>query len=126
MRFGDVVFVNFPFTDPSFAKRRPAVVLAEVRFGPEHDLVPVMVTKNSELMSPYDVRLESTHSDFAATGLKYPSVIRVHRLVTLAEAMVIKAMGQLGLTHRKALAAALSRLLPVHGLEGQAVDPGTD
>jgi mRNA interferase MazF len=44
-----------------------------------------------------DLLLEPSHKDFAATGLRVPSVLRLHRLVTLTSGMIRRELG--GLSH---------------------------
>ncbi|MBX3061212.1 MAG: type II toxin-antitoxin system PemK/MazF family toxin [Anaerolineae bacterium] len=92
MQRGDIVIVRFPFTDLSGSKRRPAVVLAV--YSPDvvvafiSSVVPTVPEKS-------DVMLQPTIADFAATGLKVPSVIRLRKLATLEQNLITRRMGRL-------------------------------
>jgi mRNA interferase MazF len=92
MQRGDIVIVRFPFIDLSGSKRRPAVVLAV--YSPDvvvafiSSVVPTVPEKS-------DVLLQPTRADFAETGLKLPSVIRLRKLATLEQNLITRRMGRL-------------------------------
>ena len=46
-------------------------------------------------VSATDIVLDSRLQDFAATGLRVPSVIRLHRVVTLTSALIRRELGKL-------------------------------
>jgi mRNA interferase MazF len=79
---GDVVILPFPFSDLSGARRRPALVVAELSGD---DLIVCQITEQSRFDS-YSIPLNP--GDFASGGLNQPSVIRPNRLFT-ADARVI-------------------------------------
>ncbi|GHT79930.1 hypothetical protein AGMMS50262_24010 [Bacteroidia bacterium] len=85
--FGDIVLLKFPFTDGVSYKRRPALVIRD--FGDGDVLVCRITSKIYE--SEYDVSL----NDWLAFGLKLPSVVRVHKMVTLEADMIETKMGQI-------------------------------
>lgn len=92
MQRGDIVIVRFPFTDLSGSKRRPAVVLAvyppDVVVAFISSVVPTVPEKS-------DVLLQPRKADFAATGLKVPSVIRLRKLATLEQNLITRRIGRL-------------------------------
>ncbi|MCZ2150026.1 MAG: type II toxin-antitoxin system PemK/MazF family toxin [Bryobacterales bacterium] len=67
---GDVVVLNFPFSDLSQTKRRPALVLAALQGD---DLILCQITSQAK-EDGYSVRLES--SDFVSGGLNQSSRIQ--------------------------------------------------
>ena len=67
---GDVVVVPFPFSDLSQAKRRPALVMANLRGD---DLILCQITSQA-VKDSYAVAIAD--ADFAEGGLKQPSHIR--------------------------------------------------
>lgn len=104
----DVVVVPFPFTDRAATKRRPALVLSErstFNAGSGH-VVLAMITSASHSDWPLDV----TVSDLRAAGLTSPSVVRM-KLFTLDERLILRKAGTLAAADRKAVAAALRKLL---------------
>jgi mRNA interferase MazF len=104
----DVVVVPFPFTDRAATKRRPALVLSErSEFNASiGHAVLAMITSASHSDWPLDVPL----SDLYAAGLKSASVVRM-KLFTLDERLILRKAGSLAAADRKAVAAALRKLL---------------
>jgi mRNA interferase MazF len=86
---GDIVVTTFPFSDLSAAKRRPALVLAEVEFG---DLILCQITSK-----PYSSKsaILISSSDFAKGALPLDSYIRPDKLFTAEPALIEKTAGSL-------------------------------
>ncbi|MFH1908364.1 MAG: type II toxin-antitoxin system PemK/MazF family toxin [Chloroflexota bacterium] len=91
MKPGDVVLVRFPQADLQAGKLRPALVLA-IAPGRHTDVLLAMITSRPyQAISDFDEIIETTDADFAASGLKTRSVIRLSRL-TSVETSVINAL----------------------------------
>jgi mRNA interferase MazF len=86
---GDIVVVNFPFTDLREAKRRPALVLKAVG---DEDLILCQITSKVKQDS-YSITLSV--SDVLGGGLSQESYIRPNRLFTLHQDLIVKKAGQL-------------------------------
>jgi len=86
-RSGEVVLLNFPFTDATVAKRRPALVILDVG---DEDLIVARVTSQAA-QAAFDVELV----DWQKAGLLLPSVARVHKLATLEKRLVERRLGAL-------------------------------
>ena len=105
LRRGDVVLVQFPFTDLSATKVRPALIVGRV-IG--NDLVLAFVSSNIGLVdAKAEVLLEPTDPELPQTGLKVPSVIRLQRLATLHRALTRRRIGRIGLRGDQAVATSL-------------------
>lgn len=90
-----VVLVPFPFDDLSSAKLRPAVCLTEP-IGPHRHVVVAFITSRTPSDShETDIVLDSSDADFAATGLRRSSVVRLHRLTTIASSVIRRDLGTL-------------------------------
>ncbi len=89
---GDVVVVPFPFSDLTQAKRRPALVLAELEGD---DLILCQITSRA-ISDRYAVSL--TDADFAQGGLRVESYVRPNRLFTADKAIVLYRVGSLART----------------------------
>ena len=89
---GDVVVVPFPFSDLTQAKRRPALVLAELEGD---DLILCQITSRA-VSDGYAVSLSDR--DFAQGGLRLESYIRPNRLFTADSAIVLYRVGSLART----------------------------
>ncbi|HET6250587.1 MAG TPA: type II toxin-antitoxin system PemK/MazF family toxin [Tepidisphaeraceae bacterium] len=76
MKSGDVVLLNFPFSDLSGSKLRPAVILADVG---RDDFVACQITSNRDADKD---AVELTTTSFATGGLKVVSFARPGKLFT--------------------------------------------
>ena len=86
---GDVVVLNFPFSDLSQTKRRPALVLATLSGA---DIILCQITSQAR-SDQYSVVLDQL--DFESGGLNQPSRIRPNRLFTADCSIVLYAAGRL-------------------------------
>lgn len=102
---GDVVVVPFPFSDLSGAKRRPALVLAELDGD---DLILCQITSVAR-QDGYSIPL--TSADFAHGQLPRPSFIRPNRLFTADGAIVVSRVGSLSPPKLAEVRAGLARIL---------------
>jgi mRNA interferase MazF len=103
---GDVVVVPFPFTDLSQTKLRPAVILYVQPEGKDITLCFIS-SQNLDKVSQDELIIDSTHSEFAQSGLKSSSKVRVSRIVTLERRLIKRKLGNLGLE----LIESLDRIL---------------
>lgn len=72
--FGDIILVPFPFTDQTFTKKRPAVVISGASYNIERpDIVIMAVTSQ---VKPTPGFGEVVLKDWQAAGLLKPSVIK--------------------------------------------------
>ena len=76
---GAVVVVSFPFSDLERSKRRPALVITDLK---GNDLIFCMITKTRR-EDGYSIPLEA--ADFESGQLKHPSNIRPNRIFTAEE-----------------------------------------
>jgi len=104
----DVVVVPFPFTDLASEKRRPAVVLsgATAFNSSSAHIVLTMVTSVTDRTWPLNVPL----TDLDSAGLNVACAVRF-KLFTLDDRLILRKAGSLGAPHRKAINAAVHRLL---------------
>jgi len=95
MTRGKVVLVPFPFDDLATTKVRPALCLTDP-VGPHRHIVLAFITSRvpAELLDT-DMVIDSMHSDFSGTGLRVSSTVQLHRLMTIATAMIQREMGSL-------------------------------
>lgn len=92
---GDVVLVPFPFTDLSTAKLRPAIVLWVETIGVDVTLCFIS-SQNLNKVEAEEFILDSNDPEFATTGLKTTSKVRVARMVTVSSNLIARKLGRLG------------------------------
>jgi len=85
--FGDIVLLRFPFTDGQSFKRRPALVINDTSDG---DIVVCRITSQI-YKTKFDVKVDNLEK----SGLKLPSVIRIHKIATLEKDMIEIVMGKI-------------------------------
>ena len=102
---GAVVLVEYPFSDLSRSKLRPAVVLANVA---HNDLLLCQITSN-----PYadPIAVELAAENFSEGGLERVSYARPGKIFTASHTIVAKTVGQLDVTTRKRLTSEIVALL---------------
>ncbi|MEA3396469.1 MAG: type II toxin-antitoxin system PemK/MazF family toxin [Chloroflexota bacterium] len=90
MKPGDIVLIRFPQADLQTGKLRPALVVA-IAPGHHADLLLALISSRTYQAIPqFDEIIDPSDSDYAVTGLKVRSVIRLARLASV-EASVINA-----------------------------------
>ncbi|MCE7989326.1 MAG: type II toxin-antitoxin system PemK/MazF family toxin [Caldilinea sp. CFX5] len=90
---GDIVIATFPFTDLSGSKRRPALVLATTT--PNADSILAFISSVMPMVvNSYELPLIPADADFAQTGLKVPSILRLNKLVTLERSLITRRIGR--------------------------------
>jgi mRNA interferase MazF len=86
---GDVVVVPFPFSDLTEAKRRPALVLAELD---GEDRILCQIT-SQQFMDRYALPIDE--SDFEEGSLRKTSIVRPNRIFTADRKIILYRAGHL-------------------------------
>ena len=108
MTIFDIVYVPFPFTDLSSAKRRPCIIIGSYKptsFN-QHLIVAMITSKVSTIKFPHDIEIE----DLKAAGLSTSSVIRLSKIVTIDSGIVIKKLGRLAKSEQTRLKREFAKL----------------
>lgn len=89
---GDLVLIPIPFTDLSSRKRRPVIVISNDDYHrTSSDVVVVAMTSNPAVV-PYSFVL--TSADLEGGSLNRPGTVRVDKIYTLANSLVVKTFGR--------------------------------
>lgn len=92
---GKIVLVPFPFDDLAASKVRPAVCLTNAIGPHRHVIVSFISSRIPHDLLETDLILDSKHNDFAATGLRVSSTLRLHRLMTVSASLFQRELGKL-------------------------------
>ena len=93
MKPGDIVLIRFPQADLQTGKLRPALVVA-IAPGRHADLLLSLISSRIYQAAPqFDEIIEPSDSDYAVTGLKVRSVVRLARLASVEAAAVNARLG---------------------------------
>lgn len=90
-----VVLVPFPFDDLSGSKLRPAVCLTDVIGTHRHVVLAFITSVVPPRLEPTDVLLDPGSADFARSGLRVRSALRLHRMVTVSTTIIQRQLGVL-------------------------------
>jgi mRNA interferase MazF len=89
---GEIVLIPIPFTDLSSHKRRPVIVISNDRYNhTAPDMVVVAMTSNP---TPGVYSFTITSADLKHGNLNRPGTVRVDKIYTLAQSLVVKTFGQ--------------------------------
>jgi len=102
LSFGDIVLLKFPFTDNKSFKKRPALIINDFD---DNDIIVCRITSQI-YKTQNDVLIDS----WKESGLKLPSVIRVHKLATLEKDMVELLMGKIDNSTKEKVKEIITKL----------------
>lgn len=94
-RAGHIALVPFPFTDLSGAKLRPVLMLRKVSAHFDDWLVCMVSSQLRQADPALDEMLHPEEADFAQSGLKVASVLRLSRLAVLDGALLVGCTGSI-------------------------------
>jgi mRNA interferase MazF len=103
---GDIVIVEFPYTDLISTKLRPSIILLENRF----DYMICFITSNIKLKDTYDILLQPTLEN----GLRAKSIIKTNKIITIDKLIVKGKIGQLNKDEINMLNMHLTLLLKLN------------
>lgn len=89
---GDNVLIPIPFTDLSSNKRRPVIVISSNEYNHKTaDIVVVGMTSNPKIA---DYTFTISSSDLDQGKLNRPGQVRVDKIYTLSQSIVVKTFGR--------------------------------
>ena len=92
---GDIVLVPFPFTDLTTTKQRPGLIISSDAFNAMHDDA-VLLAITSQIPPTLDAEeFLIPAGDLGACGLPKPSLVRLMKVFTLHQRLIIKRRGAL-------------------------------
>ena len=110
MTRGKIVLLPFPFDDLSALKVRPAVCLTDPIGEHRHIVVAFITSQIPAETLDSDLVLRVDHAEFAHTGLRMDSTLRLHRLMTVTSALVKRELGELAPSLQTEISTRLQRL----------------
>lgn len=111
MTKGKIFLLPFPYDDLSVSKLRPAVCLTNPIDARCHIILAYITNRIPSSLLETDIVLDTSHPDFAASGLRVSSTIRLHQLVTVSAVVIQRELGELSLDTQDQIAEKLCNLL---------------
>ncbi|MEX2140145.1 MAG: type II toxin-antitoxin system PemK/MazF family toxin [Pirellulales bacterium] len=97
MKRADVVLVDFPYSDGTGSKLRPALVVqADFLNGLINDTVLVSITRTVRPASQTEALIEISRE--SRSGLRHDSVVTCTNFITMDQALVYRTIGALSKT----------------------------
>lgn len=85
-RKGDIVWVDFPFSDGSQSKHRPALIISNSKVNNTGDFLLVMIISK---IKKDKLSLEIKNIDYKTHPLEIRSFIRLHKIFILNETLIL-------------------------------------
>jgi mRNA interferase MazF len=108
---GEIVLVPFPFTDLTGVKQRPALVISSDAFNAVRDdvLIAAITSQVPGNLKPDEFLIPV--AELSAGGLPKPSIVKLLKLVSLHQRLVVKRIGQLPETTTADIIQQIRKLL---------------
>lgn len=92
-RRGEVVRVDWPYSDRTGSKVRPALVVqADALNGLITDTVLVLISRTQRAVGMTEVTIDPAKE--IGCGLRYPSAVSCSNLLTIDQGLVVQSIGQ--------------------------------
>lgn len=95
MRCGEIILLEYPFTDDSGSKRRPALIVSADRFNQGEDIVVVPISSRLPDDNQYDYVIRQDDAWFSKTGLRFSSSIKWTKPLTISQRLAKRRLGAL-------------------------------
>jgi mRNA interferase MazF len=93
---GDVVLIDFPYSDRSGSKVRPALVVQNDTLNHRiDDTILAAISRSTHRISDTQLLVDITTADGQLTGLRQASVIQCENLLTFDQQFIIASIGRL-------------------------------
>jgi mRNA interferase MazF len=95
---GEIVLVDFPYSDRSSSKVRPALVVqADVWNDRLEDTILALITSSSRRRLGADTQcfIDLSTNEGKQTGLKFDSVVQCENLLTYKADLILRVLGKL-------------------------------
>ncbi|MBP6470534.1 MAG: type II toxin-antitoxin system PemK/MazF family toxin [Chloroflexi bacterium] len=108
LKQGDIVLVPIPFTDLSAQKRRPVIVISTDQYNQQNADVVVVAMTSRPFQTHYGFTI--TNDQLTEGALNRPGQIRVHKIYTLSQTIIVKKFGRVSIQVLKRIGSLLQEL----------------
>ena len=95
MKCGEIILLEYPFTDDSGSKRRPALVVSADQFNKGEDVVIVPISSRPVEDDPHALLIRESDKYFRQTGLRRTSSVKWTKPITISERIALRRLGSL-------------------------------
>lgn len=108
---GQIVLFRFPQTDMEEGKLRPALLLGKLPGEYDDWLICMVSSQLRHAVPEFDEIIREDAADFAGSGLKVSSVIRIGRLAVVQGEILLGAIGHITLERLERIKKRLAEWL---------------
>jgi mRNA interferase MazF len=109
---GDIVLVDYPFSDRTGSKVRPALVVQTDALNHKiDDTILAAISRSTHRASSTQLHVDTSTVLGAATGLRQNSMIQCENLLTYDQGLIIANIGRLGPPLMQQIAGCLRKAL---------------
>lgn len=105
---GQIVLFQFPQTNLTNGKLRPALVVRRLPGDYKDWLVCMVSSQLKQVIKDFDEVIRQDDDDFNTSGLKSESVIRIFRLAVVDQSIFIGRIGEISLARLTKIQTTLS------------------
>src|SRR5712692_3941023 len=116
VRRGDSVLVDFPYSDHTGSKVRPALVVQADTWNQRLDdtiLALITSSRHRRVGAATQFVIDITTAEGQQTGLRLNSVIQCENLLTYDQALILRVLGRLSAAAMEQIAACLKAALGI-------------
>ncbi len=98
VRRGEIVIVDFPYSDQTGSKIRPALIVQANPWNQRLDdtiLAPITSSNNLRDITPTQYFIDISIPEGQQTGLIFNSVVRCGNLITYNQSLILRIIGRL-------------------------------
>ena len=111
MKAGDIVLIRLPQSGGGAAKLRPALLLSILPGAYQNQLICGVSTQTQGVVPDWDEHITAADADFATSGLRHPSTIRLSYLYAAGPGETLGNIGSVAPARLKRLLTRLARHL---------------
>lgn len=109
---GDIVLVDYPFSDRTGSKVRPALIVQTDALNNRiDDTILAAISRSTHRASVTQLLIELATPDGAATGLRQNSMIQCENLLTYDRHLILAVIGKLSAPLQNQINACLQQAL---------------
>ena len=116
VRRGEVVLVDFPYSDNMGSKVRPALVVQADTLNQHLDdtiLALITSSRHRRIGAATQLVIDITTAEGQQTGLRLNSVIQCENLLTYDQGLILRVLGRLSATSMEQINACLKAALGI-------------
>ncbi|MDE3056615.1 MAG: type II toxin-antitoxin system PemK/MazF family toxin [Bacteroidota bacterium] len=106
----EIVLAQFPFTDGTGKKLRPILILVESS-RLHSDYLAMFISSQLSQKEEHDIVIDPAKKEFASSGLSKPSLMKLLKLGTISESLILGTLGELSKSEFVKIVSSLVQLL---------------